>query len=142
MAQRLPALLVTLAMLAACSGLPTGHTNADIAGTYHATKLDVGNPNSAQNHVDYLLIGGSLNMTLNDDGTVTGQLNLPPSSLAPAVTADLTGTYTITDPEVDFTIADTSFVSVLHWTIVLNRLEASGAFAPAPGTTVTVVVSR
>ncbi len=127
--------------VSACNGLPPGHTAGDIAGTYHATTLEVDVPSSTT-HVDYLLIGGSLNMVLTSDGHVTGQLNLPASDLAPAVMADLAGTFHITDPEVDFTMGDTSFVSILHWNIVLDRLEATGAFGPAPGTTITAVVSR
>ncbi len=130
-----------LVAVSACNGLPPGHSDSDIAGTYHATTLEVDAPNGTT-HVDYLLVGGSLEMTLTADGQVSGLLNLPASSLAPAVRADLTGTFRITDPQVDFSMNDTSFVSNLHWLIVLDRLQTTGAFTPAPGTTITAVLSR
>jgi len=128
-------------IVSACNGLPPGHSASDIAGTYHATTLELDVQNSVK-HVDYLLIGGSLNMVLTSDGHVTGQLNLPASDLAPAVSADLSGTFRIVDPAVYFTMNDTSLVSDLYWNIVLNRLETTGPFSPAPGATITAAVSR
>lgn len=94
--------------------------NDSVAGTYAASRFTVGG-------VDVLDAEGSLQMTLRDDGSVTGRLTVPESLAEGEETDyDLAGTYSVSGDRVAFTQAADTFVRDAAWTYGDGELR--GAF--------------
>jgi hypothetical protein len=109
------ALLPVVAFALAC-GDPTVSIVADeIPGTYQAISFRV--TPSGQPTVDVLAAGGSLNITIAADGSMSGMLNLPPGLISTAaISANMAGKLV---PNADgtywFNQTEDTFVRSLAW---------------------------
>ena len=90
------------ATVAACDDDPAGLSRSDVAGNYHAVELMVYMDELAWED-DLLARGASIDVTLHDDGTTSGQLVMPSESEEGVdATYDLAGTWQIDGDEVVF----------------------------------------
>ena len=110
------ALLSLAAALSACSSdnpvdpveeIPPP-TMAEVAGDYSATELQGGG-------YDVLALGGTMDITLGSDGTLSGSLYIPPAADGP-YTFDMAGTYTLSGLNLVFEQSADSFVRDATWT--------------------------
>ena len=110
--QRLAALLLGTLWSAGCVNTQTG-AEETVTGTFVATILTV--TLSGGSPVDALAAGGSMHVTVNEDGTTSGSLSLPASVTGgAAVSLNLEGTAVITGLTVRFnTTADSFMRSVI-----------------------------
>jgi hypothetical protein len=117
-----------LALLACGSeGTPFSPTVETVAGSYHATTFTATQGGIPLN---LLLGGGSLTLTLHEDGTTTGRLLVPGGGEAGEdLDVDLAGTWTLTGSTVTFDQpnADT-FVRDMAFTAERNRLSGEENF--------------
>ena len=113
-------------------------TAASLAGTYSATTFTVTPP--GQSLIDVLAAGGSLNITLNANGSTTGTLFVPAAASGSGdVTESMTGTFTISGSTVDFTQTADTFVKDMPFTISGNTLRGNETYA---GAVVVLVLTR
>ena len=107
-----PVALVGLSVVA-CGSDTTGMSNDPPVGSYSAlifvTQGSFGQTNQLGN-------GGSLNITLANNGTTSGHLHLVASNGTPALDADMAGTWTIQNDKVTFTQAADTFMNDLVFT--------------------------
>jgi len=106
-------------------------TMANIAGAYSATEFMGGG-------YDVLALGGSLDLTLGDDGSLAGSRDIPPAAGGP-FTADMAGTYTVMGNALTFTQAADTFVRDASWTWTNGILNGSWT---GSGTSATVRMER
>jgi hypothetical protein len=85
------------------------------AGVYEAIILVSTTGTVTTNH---LADGGAFRITLFNNGTTRGRLELVAHGVNPAADADLTGTWTRSGDQIDFTIAAGTFVNDMVFTIV------------------------
>ena len=97
----------------ACGSDITGGGNNPPVGSYSAIMF-VTTGSSGQ--TNQLINGGSLNITLANNGTTSGHLHLVASSGTPALDADMAGTWTIQNDKVTFTQAADTFMNDLVFT--------------------------
>jgi hypothetical protein len=120
MSPRASLLVFSLVTLAACgSDDPTGPTPASVAGTYHATRVDLTYTGTTE-PVDAIALGTSVEIVLTPQGTTTGTLIVPAVLTEDGVdddVIDLTGTYTISGNTLNFDGQGDSFIRDLLWTI-------------------------
>lgn len=117
--------------LAACGDDPVTPTLELVAGTYEATSF------TAEGQ-DILAAGGSLTLTLDTDGTVSGNLFVPESVGGP-IDADMAGTFVLTGSSITIEQAADTFVRDTDWTWSNGALQ--GTFTGSSGT-VSVVLER
>lgn len=91
----LPLLSAAMLVLAGCSDPVVVTRPADVVGSYAATTWVV--TTSASGPVNVLDAGGSVSLTLNEDGTATGSVSIPAGSGLTAVDADLTGSWDLVE---------------------------------------------
>lgn len=110
----------------------------DVAGSYVAVRFIF---SDGLEETDVLEAGGDITMTLTADGTSSGTLFVPAALTEDQMdfTADLTGTFTITDDIIHFTQAADTFVRDSNWVLDGNRLSGGGVFS---GTTIFVELFR
>ena len=109
------AFLPVVAFALGC-GDPTVSIVADvIPGTYQAVSFKV--TPSGQPTVDVLAAGGSLNITIAADGSMTGMLNLPPGLISTgAISANMAGKLVPnSDGTYWFNQTEDTFVRNLAW---------------------------
>jgi hypothetical protein len=120
-------LVFSLAALAACGDDPTGPTPASVAGTYHATQIDITYTGSSEPQ-DALELGASLEIVLTAEGTTSGTFFVPAVLTEDGVdddVFDLTGTYSISGNTLTFPGPANSFIRDLPWTIGNGTLTAT-----------------
>lgn len=105
--------LVIAVVTAACSSdenpAAPDITVGDVVGQYEATTFTLGG-------ADLLADGASLELVLASDRSVSGELVIPASAGGP-LTADMAGTFSLSDGEVSFTQAADTFVRDAVWTV-------------------------
>jgi hypothetical protein len=126
---RLRALLLlplALSFAVAC-GDSTGPSAASVAGTYHATRLDLTSP-SGTLLVDAIALGASVDLVLTPQGTTTGTLVIPAVLTEDGQNEeilDLAGTFTVTGNTVSFQGQGDNIIPAMTWTIGNGTLTAS-----------------
>jgi hypothetical protein len=111
-------LMLALATLAACGDDSSTNPNEAVAGTYHATRMDV--TFVGDTPTDALAFGGSIDIVLTPQGTTTGTLVVPAFLTEDGIdedVIDLAGTYTITGNTLRFQGQGDSFIPDIDWTI-------------------------
>jgi hypothetical protein len=135
----LAALTLPLALaLGACDsdgGRATGLTPI-ATGRYVAQTFTVTRSGAAP--VNVLASGGSLNIVINPDGAITGQLSLPPAAGGPTI-ADMSGTLVRDGNTVRFAQQNVTFVRDLVWTVAPGTLSATNQ--TVGGSTYTIVLA-
>jgi hypothetical protein len=136
-------LVFSLATLAGCGGDDdsTGPTPESVAGTYHATRIELTFAGSSV-ALDALELGTSVEIVLTPQGTTTGTLIVPPVLSENGIdqeSIDLTGTYTISGNTLTFHGQGDSFISDVPWTIGNGTLTARRTDA---GETIEVTLTR
>jgi hypothetical protein len=125
---RASVLAVFLATLAACGDDgPSGPTPASVAGTYHATQIELTFAASSV-ALDALELGSSVEIVLTPQGTTTGTLIIPAVLTENGIdedVIDLTGTYTISGNTLTFHGQGDSFIPEVPWTIGNGTLTAT-----------------
>ncbi len=120
-------LVFSLAALAACGDDDaTGPTPASVAGTYHATRVDLTFAGTTV-ALDALELGTSVEIVLTAEGTTSGTLIVPPVLTEDGIDEDvinLTGTYTISGNTLTFHGQGDSFIPEVPWTIGNGTLTA------------------
>jgi hypothetical protein len=120
-------LVFSLATLAACGNDDsTGPTPASVAGTYHATRIELTFAGGTES-LDALGLGTSVEIVLTPQGTTTGTLIVPPVLTENGIDQDvieLTGTYTISGNTLTFHGQGDSFIPEVPWTIGNGTLTA------------------
>ena len=111
--------LATIAMFAAAAGCGGSYStsppsSSGLAGSYTAFQW-VTTGGSGQ--TNQLVIGSTLQITLNNDGSTTGQMHLAASGGNPAKDFDMAGTWTQSGTNVDFTQAADTYVRDLVFAI-------------------------
>jgi len=103
--------LAMIAMFAAAAGCggsdSTSPQPSGLAGSYTAFQW-VTTGGSGQ--TNQLVIGSTLQITLNNDGSTTGQMHLAASGGNPARDFDMAGTWTQSGNNIDFTQAADTYV--------------------------------
>lgn len=100
-------IVLTLLLSASACDDPVALTLDLVAGSYTATEFTADGQ-------DILAAGGTLEMVLTSDGTVTGEMHLPASAGGP-FTADLAGTFSVSDQGLTFTQAADTFIRDASW---------------------------
>jgi hypothetical protein len=116
---KLNALRIT-AVLGAATLLACGSDTTapnPLVGSYHATQWTT---TGSSGQTNQLLVGSTLNITLNSDGTTTGHLHVAASGGNPAVDADMAGTWTQQGNTVTFDQVADTFVRDMPFTLVAN----------------------
>jgi len=136
-------ILFSLATLAACGGGDdsTGPTPASVAGTYHATRIDLTFAGSSL-VLDAMELGASVEIVLTPQGTTTGTLVVPAVLTENGIDEDvinLAGTYTINGNTLTFHGQGDSFISEVPWTIGNGTLTASNSVSQG---TIEVTLTR
>lgn len=103
----LRAIVLTLILYASACDDPVALTLDLVAGSYEATEFTADGQ-------DILAAGGTLDMVLSPDGTVSGELDLPASAGGP-FTADLAGTFSVSGDGLTFTQGADTFVRDASW---------------------------
>jgi hypothetical protein len=120
-------LVFSLATLAACGDDDsTGPTPASVAGTYHATQIDLTFAGSSV-VLDGIELGTAVEIVLTPQGTTTGTLIVPAVLTEDGIdedVIDLTGTYTISGNTLTFHGQGDSFIPEVPWTIGNGTLTA------------------
>jgi hypothetical protein len=120
-------LLLSVATLAACGDDDTtGPTLASVAGTYHASRVDLTLAGSSE-PLNALGLGASVTIELTTQGTTSGTLIVPPELTEDGIeedVIDLTGTYTISGNTLTFNGQGDSFIPEVPWTIGNGTLTA------------------
>ena len=106
-------------------------TMSTIAGAYEATQFTADGD-------DVLALGATLSLTLGADGSVAGDLHVPPAAGGP-FDADMVGTYTLSGDTLTIVQAADTFVRDATWTWSAGIL--SGAWSGASGS-VSVTLER
>ena len=115
-----------LALLGCGDETPFSPTLETVAGSYQATSLT-----ATENGItaDLLLVGASLTVVLNENGTTTGRLVAPGLGENGAdVDEDLAGTWTLAGSTVTFDQAGDTFIRDVPFTAERDRLSAEGTF--------------
>jgi hypothetical protein len=119
--------LLLFALLAGSCTDPAGVTVRDIIGTYHATSfIAEGN--------DVLAAGGSLTLTFEGTGLMTGSLFVPASVGGP-LAADMSGTWTLVDRTLVLAQTEDTFVRDAVWIWTSDVIDGTCC---STSTTVTV----
>lgn len=130
-------MLAGLALFACGEGTPFSPTVENVAGSYQATTLTATESGIT---ADLLLLGASLTVVLNQDGTTTGRLLAPGLGQNGAdVDEDLAGTWTLEGSTVNFDQPGDTFVRDVPFTAEPNRLSAEGTF---DGVIIRVVLTK
>jgi len=107
-------------------GNPFSPTVETVAGSYQATTLTA-TENGAL--INLLLLGASLTVVLNQDGTTTGRLVAPGlGENGTDVDEDLAGTWTLQGSTVTFDQSGDTFIRDVPFTAEPSRLRAEGTF--------------
>lgn len=101
------AVLAALLVSTGCDDDPTGPDVETVAGTYTATEFRIGTGSGSQ---DLLALGGSIDITLNVNGTTTGTLYVPAFGGDEELDASLTGTWSLDGRTVTFEQGADTFV--------------------------------
>jgi hypothetical protein len=100
----------------------------NVSGDYHASVLTA---TQGASTVNFLQSGGSLEITLNPDGSTSGRLFLPGGAENGAdLDVDLAGTWTLTGSSVFFAQQGDTFIRDVPFTASRNRLSAENTFNP------------
>lgn len=130
---------VTAFVLSGCGDdAPTSPTPDDVVGAYEATTLTVTEGGTT---TDVLAEGGSLEITLDGDGSTSGAFVIPPSfsETGQEEQASMEGTWELNGRTVTLDQPADTFVRDASFTFVSGRLEADETFG---GATVQVVLVR
>ncbi|HWN17875.1 MAG TPA: hypothetical protein VNO19_03060 [Gemmatimonadales bacterium] len=133
-------LILGLSALIACGDDSTGPTVASVAGTYHATQVDLIQPDNSV--IDGLALGVTLEIVLTPQGTTSGTLVIPAVLTEDGIeddVLDLTGTFTVSGNTVTFQGQGDNLIPELPWTIGNGTLTASDADAEG---TIQVTLTR
>lgn len=120
-----------LAVVLAACGSDDGFspTIATVQGTYNATMFTA---TTSLGVVNLLSAGATVHVVLAPDGTTTGTLFVPAVVTGDTdLTADLTGTWTLTGNTVTFNQTADTFIRDAQFTAALNSLDGSGTFNDA-----------
>jgi len=104
-------LSIALGAVVACEDSPVEipvPTMADIAGSYTATSFTAG-------QFDVLAEGGSLDLVLGSEGSVSGAMFVPAAVGGP-LQADMAGTYTLAENSITISQEADTFVRDAAWT--------------------------
>ena len=132
-------LVAALVLGTACGDEGTAFSPSlvNVAGTYQATTLTATEGGIT---TDLLLLGATLSVVLNLDGTTSGRLLAPGlGENGEDIDQDLTGTWTLTGSSVNFQLASDTFIADVPFTAEPNRLRAEGDFS---GATLRVVLTK
>ena len=115
-----------LSLLASCDDPVTVE---GLAGTYEASTFTVTQGDVTE---DLLAGGASITLTLNPDGSTTGQLFVPDGDEDGSdLTADLAGTWTLTGSQVSLEHSADTFVRDMVFTAAGGRLSGEATFGDA-----------
>jgi hypothetical protein len=118
--------LITSALVLACGDSPFSPTVDNVSGDYHASVLRA---TQAGLTSDFLANGGSLDVTLESNGTTSGRLFLPNGSdTGGDLDVDLTGTWTLNGKIVTFIQEGDTFIRDVPFTAARNSLSAESTF--------------
>lgn len=131
-------LAAAIVLVPACGGdesfSPTLET---VAGSYEATTFTA---TESGNTVDLLLLGTTLSITLNENGTTSGRLFAPGlDEDGGDVDVDMAGTWTLQESTVTFNQLGDSFIPGFPFTADRNRLSAEGS---SSGATIRVILTK
>ena len=136
------AAIVLMPAAVGCGGSDsTGIQSSALAGSYTALQW-VTTGNSGQ--TNQLVIGSTLQITLNSDGSTTGHMHLAASGGNPAMEFDMAGTWTQSGNNVDFTQAADTFLRNTVFTIqpiATGVWDLVGVY-DTPGTRVELTLRR
>jgi hypothetical protein len=126
------------AILAGCGDddgfSPTVET---VAGSYSAASFTLGSPAGT---IDLLALGSVVTVTLDADGSTTGQLFVPGGAEDGGdLDADLTGTWSLDGTTVTFNQTADTFIRDAQFTAGENRLTGEGTFS---GQTIRLVMTK
>jgi hypothetical protein len=121
--------------LAACN--TTTDVEGELTGTYTATIFEI--TPEGESKIDVLAAGGSLQLIINDENRVTGQLVLP-ASIEGGINAPMIGTAIISGSTVNFEQTSDTFVRDLNWTRTGTSLTVENQIRN--GTAYTVTLTR
>ncbi|MGE0157758.1 MAG: hypothetical protein AB7T31_00025 [Gemmatimonadales bacterium] len=127
---RLGAVVLAWSLAAGCAD-PAGVRVSDVAGTYVATSL-------VAEGDDVLAAGGSLTLTFQPNGLMSGTLFVPASVGGP-LTADMNGTWTLVDRTLVLAQTEDTFVRDAIWIWTHGVIDGTCCTG---GTTVTVKMER
>ena len=119
---------VFLLLTLSCGGddPPFSPTPESVAGNYHASSL-TGTQSGIT--VNFLSLGASVEMVLNEDGTTTGRVFAPGlDEGGQDLDVDLTGTWALQGETVTFNQTGDTFIRDIPFTVRRNRLEGEGTF--------------
>jgi hypothetical protein len=125
-----PLLLAALVAVSSCTD-PAGVTVREVIGTYQATSF-VADGN------DVLAAGGSLTLTFEGTGLMTGSL-IVPASVGGPLTADMSGTWTLVDRTLVLAQIEDTFVRDAVWIWTNDVIDGTCC---TTSTTVTVRMER
>jgi len=125
---RIPVSILAAVGLLACGGDPFTASVDTVAGHYHASVLTITQGSTTS---DLLQAGGSVDITLNADGTTSGRLLIPGGGeTGQDLDVDLVGTWALTDGQVSFTQEGDTFIRDVPFTAARNSLSAEHSFNP------------
>ncbi|HYC49535.1 MAG TPA: hypothetical protein VEB19_00375 [Gemmatimonadaceae bacterium] len=122
---------LTLFAAVACDD-PAGPEHQHVVGSYAATSFTTTQGGTT---TDQLALGASLDLTLNANGTVTGELVAPFGSPS----QDMAGTWTHTGNTVTFAQQADTFVRDMPFTVIGNTLVGDETFS---GSRIQVTLTR
>lgn len=113
--------------LAACGDDAFSPTVENVSGSYTAQTFTA---TSGAGTLDLLALGAMISVTLDDDGTTTGELFVPGGGEGGEdLEADLEGTWTLTASTVTFNQDADTFLRDVEFTAEEDRLTAEGDFS-------------
>jgi hypothetical protein len=135
---RLAAALSLATAVGACGGGDTFEPTVEtVAGSYTATTFTTTSPVGT---INLLSLGATLTLSLDADGTTTGQLFVPNGAEDGSdLDADLAGTWSLTGSTVTFDQAADTFIPDVEFTAERDRLTGQDTFS---GATIRLVLSK
>ena len=134
-------IMMVAAAVACGGGDSTGPQSSALAGSYTAL-LWTTTGNSGQ--TNQLVIGSTLQITLNNDRSTTGHMHLAASGGNPAMDFDMAGTWAQSGNSVDFTQAADTFFRDMTFTIqpIATGVWDLVGVLDSPGTRIELTLRR
>jgi hypothetical protein len=119
----LSAFALSTVSLAACGRDVITATPESLSGAYTAAVFTT--TATGGQTTDQKALGGSINITLNDDRTTTGQMHVAAANGSPAFDASMAGTWSVIGTQVRFVQAADTFMNKMVF-IVASTAGVSG----------------